>query len=161
MSPTCRKPSFSLVELVIVIVIIGIIAAIAVPRISRGARGAAGAAVRADLTMLRKAIEWYAAEHGGAYPTRPDSKFVDQLTTYSDDQGNTNPTKTPPYIFGPYLVSIPVLKIGEGAGNGKGRNRVDESAVTSTAWIYDDTTGSISANSGTAADESGTLFSDY
>ena len=64
-----RKSAFSLVELVIVIVIIGIIAAIAVPRISRGAKGATDSALKGDLTALRSAIDLYAAEHGGSFPT--------------------------------------------------------------------------------------------
>ena len=158
---TCdiRRFAFSLVELVIVIIIIGIIAAIAVPRIGRGASGAAEAALQTDLLQLREAIEIYSAEHGGAYPTR--GKFVDQVTAYTDDQGNTNPTKTPPYVYGPYLFSIPVLKVGEGADNGKGDDKVHDGVTPDTAWLYDETTGDISANSGTAEDEGGTLYSDY
>lgn len=157
-----RKTGFSLVELVIVIVIIGIIAAIAVPRISRGAAGAAGSAVRADLTTLRSAIERYAAEHDGAYPSiSPSTKFVDQLTTYSDDQGNTNDTLGAPYIYGPYLGSIPHLPVGEGANSGKGQNAVGSSPAAAKGWVYDEDTGRISANSGTATDGSGVLFSDY
>lgn len=149
---------FSLVELVIVIVIIGVIAAIAVPRISRGATGAAESALHADLQLLRKAIEHYAAEHDGAYPKKKE--FADQMTLYSDIDGNTNATKTNVFIFGPYLVAVPKLSVGEGAQNGKGKSKVGNSAKSSTGWIYDEDTGNIRANSGTAKDEDGVLFSD-
>jgi prepilin-type N-terminal cleavage/methylation domain-containing protein len=61
--------AFSLIELVIVIVIIGIIAAIAIPRVSRGASNAGEAALKADLRVLRNAIEQCRAHRAdGSYP---------------------------------------------------------------------------------------------
>jgi len=135
-----RKNGFSLVELVIVVVILGIIGAIAIPRMSRGAAGASDSGLVADLAVLRNAIELYAAEHNGAYPTVAD--FVDQLTTYSDAAGDTNASKTSVYIFGPYLTSIPALKVGTEAGG----NTVAAAAGTGVAWVYDATNGTISAN---------------
>ena len=59
-----------------------LIAAIAVPRISRGAKGASDAALRGDLAVIRSAIDLYAAEHNGDFPTV--GKFLEQLTTYTD-----------------------------------------------------------------------------
>lgn len=157
-----RVRGFSLVELVIVIVIVGVIAAIAIPRISRGADGAAEAALVADLRTLRGAIELYAAEHGGVFPSvSPSSVFVDQLTLYSDDQGNTNPTKTPPYIYGPYLAFIPTLKLGEGPANGRGKRKVAASVATPNGWIYDEDTGNVYANTGTMTDRNAILLSEY
>jgi len=152
------KRAFSLVELVIVIVIIGIIAAIAVPRISRGAAGAGTSALRADLHVLRNALDMYSAEHNGLYPTIAD--FIGQLTDYTDIDGNISPTSTKDatYKFGPYLVSIPVLKVGDG----KGKSKVAAAAAADVGWVFIATTGKINANGGTtAADEEGTLFKDY
>lgn len=156
-----RTCGFSLVELVIVVVIIGVIAAIAVPRASRAARGGAEAALQADLSILRGAIEHYAAEHGGIYPSLPDSKLEAQLTQYTDEQGNTSPVKTPPFIYGPYLVSVPTLKVGEGSGSGRGRNKIGTSETSTNGWVYDVSTGDIVANTGTAADKRGTLLKEY
>src|SRR4051812_41843277 len=101
--------AFSLIELVIVIVIIGIIAAIAVPRMSRGAAGAADSALTADLARLRNAIDLFQSEHAGVYPTGPAPNVVAQLTTYSNDAGATNASKTVAFIYGPYLRTIPTL----------------------------------------------------
>lgn len=167
MKSKSQARAFSLVELVIVVVIIGVIAAIAVPRISRGARGAADSALRGDLAALRNSIDLYAAEHAGEFPVLPEATFVAQLTTFSDVDGTTaaakDPAATPPIIFGPYLRSIPTLPVaGEGATAGiRGDTTVAAAAALGVAWVYSETTGEITANTGTAEDESNTLYTDY
>src|SRR5262245_10025084 len=80
-----RARAFSLIELVIVVVIIAIIGAIAIPRMSRGAAGAADAALIGNLRLLRSAIDLYASEHGGSFPSATSATFVSQLTGYTDD----------------------------------------------------------------------------
>ncbi|NOS99480.1 MAG: prepilin-type N-terminal cleavage/methylation domain-containing protein, partial [Phycisphaerales bacterium] len=110
-----RTRGFSLVELVIVIVIIGVIAAIAVPRISRGAAGAGASALRGDLHVLRNALDMYSAEHGSTYPAI--LTFEAQLTQFTSDAGATSVTKDATYKYGPYLVAVPVLKVGDGKGS--------------------------------------------
>lgn len=156
-----RVRAFSLVELVIVIVILGVIAAIAVPRITRGARGAASSALRHDLSTIRSSIDHYATEHGGVLPT--EATFAAQMTTFTDDAGNTAAAPDATFIYGPYLRAIPPLPasgIGAAAGR-QGATGVAKSAATPVAWLYDDTTGIVTANTGTATDESGNLLSDY
>jgi len=104
-----QAPAFSLVELVLVVTIIGIIAGIAVPRISSAAATANANALDATLTNVRQSIDIYYAEHGsfpGYVPgtqTPDGSHFVNQLTLYSDADGNSNATKSAQYKFGPYL----------------------------------------------------------
>jgi len=156
-----RTRAFSLVELVIVVVIIGVIAAIAVPRISRGAKGAADSALRGDLAALRNAIDLYAAEHSGNFPT--ELKFLEQLTTYTNDLGADVAAPDALHIYGPYLRAIPPLPLaGEGATAGlKGSTIVSSTAATNVGWIYTVLTGTIAANTGTAADESTALYSSY
>jgi len=134
------RRGFSLVELVIVVVILGIIGAIAIPRMSRGAEGAADSGLRSDLAVLRSAIELYSAEHGGDFPAF--ATFENQLTLYSDDQGNTNNAKTAVYIYGPYLRAIPPLKVG----TNKGSAAVAAAAGGSEGWLYDEDAGTIFAN---------------
>ena len=136
-----RRSAFSLIELVIVVVIIGIIGAIAIPRMSRGAEGAADSGLRADLKIMRTAIDLYKAEHGGTLPTLAD--IEDQLTSYSDDAGTTNATKTTAYYLGPYLREIPTLKVGSNKGLA---GFVDEQGGTTEGWVYDAATGAVSAN---------------
>ncbi len=161
MNHRTRKTAFSLVELVIVIVIIGVIAAIAVPRISRGAAGAGASALRADLYVLRNSIDLYAAEHNGSYPSGTDATFILQMTTYTDEGGATSATKGDPFLFGPYLVSVPVLKVGEGALNGKGKSAIGTSAASTVGWIYNATLGTVKANSVDAVDGKGVKFDTY
>ncbi len=148
---------FSLIELVIVVVIIGIIGAIAIPRMSRGAAGAADSSLVADLAVLRGAIDLYKAEHGGTYPSF--TNFVAQLTTYTDDAGNTNASKTTTFYLGNYLREIPKLKVG----SNKGQNGIVATQGGSTAgWVYDETTGTISANlPATEKDARGVSYSSY
>lgn len=150
-----KRCGFSLIELVIVVVIIGIIGAIAIPRLSRGAEGASDSALAGDLAVMRNAIDLYATEHGGDYPTV--AKFVEQLTTYTDANGVDNAAKTSTYIYGPYIRKIPSLKVGDKKGNGT----VAAADGLGVGWVYDETTGTISANTTTEKDASGTLYSDY
>ncbi|MEM7754986.1 MAG: prepilin-type N-terminal cleavage/methylation domain-containing protein [Planctomycetota bacterium] len=141
-----RKNGFSLVELVIVVVILGIIGAIAIPRMSRGAAGASDSGLVADLAVLRNAIELYAAEHNGAYPTV--AKFTEQLTTYTNAAGGDNASKTAAFKFGPYLTAVPNLKVGDEAGG----NSVAAAAAVGVAWVYDEDTGVIRANAASPYD---------
>ena len=148
------RRGFSLIELVIVVLILGIIAAIAVPRMSRGAKGAQESSVASNLASLRNAIDLYYTEHG-AYPLV--AKFEAQLTTFTDDTGAANATKTGAFIYGPYIRAIPALPVG----TEKGSKVVGAAAAAGTGWIYNETTGAISANTGLLEDESGKLFSSY
>lgn len=140
MSIALRRRAFSLVELVIVVVIIGIIAAIAVPRMSRGAAGAADSALQANLQVLRSALELFQTEHGGQWPG--SGTIVAQLTQYTDDAGATSATKTTTHIYGPYLRSIPALPVGARKGS-TGIAAADGAGI---GWIYNATTGQITAN---------------
>ncbi len=103
------KPAFSLLELLIVVVIIGVIAVIAIPRLSRGARSAGENALMGDLAVMRKAIDLYAAEHGGNFPNGTSAEVTAQLTQYSDFNGNTSTTmdQVTGKIYGPYLKAVP------------------------------------------------------
>ena len=150
-----RGRAFSLIELVIVVVIIGIIAAIAIPRLSRGAAGASDSALAGDLAVLRNAIDLYATEHTG-YPAL--ATFEDQLTKYTDSAGAAG-AKDSTKIYGPYVRSIPALKVGAE----KGKNGVTATAGTSGfGWVYSETTGAISANtSASEKDAAGKLYSAY
>lgn len=104
-----RMLAFSLVELVMVVTIIGIISAIAVPRMTTANANATAAYLEATLNNVRKAMDMYFAEHGRFPGHRPGTsqvdhaKFLDQLTQYSDANGNTSPTPGSGHIYGPYL----------------------------------------------------------
>jgi len=156
-SPRPARRAFSLIELVIVVVIIGIIGAIAIPRMSRGASGAADSGLIADLTVMRSAIDLYKAEHGGTLPLL--ATFSDQLTTYTNDAGTANATKSTTYYLGSYLREVPKLKVGTNKGQSA---LVSTQGGTTAGWVYDAATGAISANlPGTELDVRGVAYSAY
>ncbi len=142
-----KNSGFSLIELVIVVVIIGIIAAIAIPRLSRGSAGAADSAVSGNLAVLRSAIDLYATEHGGTYPTV--GTFDSQLTLYTDSSGSFSATKSATMMYGPYLRKVPPLPVGP-TGYKNVATVVDGSSGTpgtaAGGWFYNATTGDIKAN---------------
>lgn len=156
-----KKNGFSLIELVIVVVIIGIIAAIAIPRLSRGASGAADSALSGNLAVLRNAIDLYATEHGGTYPSL--ATIGDQLTLYSDVNGATSATRTATAIYGPYLRKVPALPVGS---NKNSTAVVDGSVgapgVLPGGWFYNAATGEMKSNT-TAAEQdvSGKAYNAY
>jgi type II secretory pathway pseudopilin PulG len=147
---------------VIVLVIIGLIAAIAVPRLSRGA-GAGSAALQSNLQSLRKAIELYRVEHGGAYPTCVEgagnkTTIMFQLTQYTDAAGNYAATRSATHRVGPYLRQIPKL----GVTDRRDRGKINTTDAGGVGWIYDPATGDIRANTVvTATDNNGRLYSSY
>lgn len=146
MTRTRKCAGFSLIELVIVVVIIGIIGAIAIPRMSRGAAGAADSALVADLTVLRNAIELYAAEHGGDYPTL--ALISDQLTKKTNAAGTVDDGTPNGFIYGPYVRKIPALPVSSSVSGAQGSSAITGVAGTaSNGWVYDETTGDLVANS--------------
>jgi len=150
------RGGFSLLEVVIVVAIIAILAAIGIPRMSRGSRGANDSALSGDLAVLRNAIDLYAAEHGGSLPTL--TSITDQLTLYSDTGGATNSAKISPYIYGPYVRSIPPVPVGFR----KGQSGVSDLDAATVGWLYDAATGKIKANAQDAdVDDSGVKYNTY
>ena len=147
---------FSLLEVVIVVAIIAILAAIGIPRMSRGSRGAGDSALRADLAVLRNAIDLYAAEHQGTYPTT--SGIVNQLTQYTDSSGAVSASKTTTHIYGPYIRDIPTLPVG----SHKGDSGIADANAAGVGWIYVSTTGSIKSNTvASEQDDTEKAYSDY
>ena len=160
-----KSRGFSLVELVIVVVIIGVIAAIAVPRISRGAKGAGDSALRGSLSGLRNAIDMFAAEHNGKFPTGADQAALEEvLIKKTDVTGtvNVDPTKN---IYGPYLRSgFPPLPVCANKGQATVDIVTGEPApnLTGEGWVYSTDTGKLIANCADAEeDENGTKYNTY
>ncbi len=166
------RGGFSLIELVIVVVIIGIIGAIAIPRMSRGAEGAADSALTANLAVLRNALDLYATEHTGQFPTLSQlnagingNAGVNALLGYSNAVGDSfNATKDTTHIFGPYLRSIPPLPVGSFKGdNGfEDMANIGSQSNGDEGWAYDATSGTVRANlPNTAIDASGKPYNQY
>jgi prepilin-type N-terminal cleavage/methylation domain-containing protein len=156
MRPTAnpRRRGFSLVELVVVVMVVGILAAIAIPRLSRGSAGAADSALTADLAMLRTAIENYATDHRGQFPTA--ANFSHQVRLYTDLAGNVSAARTSTAMYGTYLGAIPAAPVG----GRKGGSQVAAADGPDVGWIYNESTGAIRVNA-TTADATGKAYSSY
>ncbi len=174
MIPSTRV-GFSLIELVIVVTIIGIIAAIAVPRLSAGSLRAREAALTRDLAALRYAIDMYAAEHGGDYPglradgagnaARSPESSISQLTLYSNDLGEVVTTPDSTHFFGPYVLKIPPLPVGDN------QNSVDvviddtnvppQKTGSAEGWVYNPVSGDIIANSDKMNENGNRTYDEY
>jgi len=112
-----RSSGFTLVELLIVVIILAILAAIVVPQFIASTDDAKEAAVDTNLRNMRAAVDLYYQQHseypsangdGGNLADTPGA-FIAQLTQYTDNDGDVNPTKTATHIYGPYLrrASLP------------------------------------------------------
>ena len=153
--------AFSLVEMIVVISIIGIITAIALPRFSRGVGSSGAAALHQNLSVLRGAIGFYSAEHQGAYPgaesdglnaAHTEASFVQQMTQFTDSNGQAQNTRDATYRYGPYLrKGMPPLPVGPYAG-ATGVKVVTGATVPAfvaddtIGWVYNDISGDIIPN---------------
>ncbi len=137
-----QDKGFSLIELVIVAAILAVLAAIALPRLSRGSRGASDAALDTDLAALQKAIDLFATEHDGQFPSA--DSIAKQLTQYTDRHGNAQTMKDTLHIYGPYLRAIPPLPVGPRKGNTK----IASQDALDVGWLYTPGSGQIQANMG-------------
>jgi len=155
-SASIRDKGFSLLEVVLVVATVAILAAIALPRMSRGPKGAGEAALEADLEVLRRAIDLFAAEHAGDYPS--GDNIARQLTQYTDLHGDAQAAKDASHVYGPYMRAIPPLPVGVRKGNTK-IALIDASGV---GWIYIPASGKIRANTGvTEVSAAGLSFRDF
>ncbi len=165
---TRKRPNqrgFSLVELVVVIVIIGILAAMAIPRLSRGSAGASDAALSGNLSVMRNAINMYAAEHNNKYPGHDGGTISDHLLKYSSVTGATAGARDATHKYGPYLLAIPPCPVGNptdptGVLIDSANSPPDVDTTDGEGWVYNPTTGEFLANS-EELDEANVAYNTY
>ena len=172
----CGKRGVSLIEIILAVVILGLVAVVTLPRLSRAAASPdSGAQLRADLKILRVAIERYYQDHvaypgqqgDGMHPARTPEATVAQLTRYTNERGQTADRPDASHRFGPYLrdgiMPCPVAVRADLTGVRVVVGTVDVghfSAADDTGWIYNCETGQIAANSA-ANDAAGRRYASY
>ncbi len=77
-----KRQGFTLVELVVVVMILGILAAVAAPKLLGTSGTATDNGLRQTLSVVRDAIERYAAENGGDFPGTDQATFKSAITPY-------------------------------------------------------------------------------
>lgn len=131
---TRTQKGFTLVEILIVVVILGILAAIVIPQFSEASTEAKLNSSMSSLQSLRSQISLYKIQHNDNPPAF--NSFAAQLEQYSDAAGATNATKTDPYIYGPYVQSVP-------RNPWNNSSTVSATDATGAGWVYDENTGNI------------------
>ncbi len=100
----------------IVVSILGILAAVVIPEFQNHQQKAKETQAKANLKLLREAIERYTAEHNGMPPGYLNGVFSDhtfivnaQLLYCTNINGDTilQKTKSGSYIYGPYFNELP------------------------------------------------------
>lgn len=129
---------FTLVEILIVVIILGILAAIVIPQFSNASEDARNSSVVSQLQTLRSQLELYKLQHRDTWPTA-DGKAAsawdwDKLVKKTNEDGTTTGTPN----FGPYLQQTPKNPLN-------GYSDVKAAAGASVGFVFDSTTGKISA----------------
>jgi len=146
-----QRSAFTLVELVVVILILGILAAVAAPKLLSTSASATDNGLKQTLSIIRDAIEHFAADNGGALPG-------------ANANENSFLTTLGPYVRGNEFPSNPVGVIAEDSNKVKVRNTGEPLSgfIDNTkGWIYDNTTGEFRANNSALSNDGVTPYSAY
>ena len=112
------QAGFTLIEMLIVVIILGILAMLIIPQVSVSTDDARLNTLNSNLGSMRNAIELYYHQHNETYPGRNDNTgtatvdaavaataMLEQLTQYTDINGDVAVAKDATHIYGPYLKS--------------------------------------------------------
>lgn len=134
------RRGFTLVELLIVIIIIAVLAAVAIPKFANSSTRSKEAALRAELRLLRNAVELFKNDTG-CYPAQLSHLTVEAGSTSvpatGKDSAGLDKAIVASDFRGPYVSTI------------------SKDPISGASFTYSTTAGSvgkITASSGTASD---------
>ncbi len=157
-----KQAGFTLVEILIVVILLAIIAGVVIPQFTGSTEDAKLSTLKSNLGTLRNAVELYYHSHKETYPGDVTSNygghstnaefFVDQLTLYTDEDGEAVSVKDATHKFGPYLKKgVPVNPFDNDA-TVVIDDTEDDLAVAapdgSGGWMFFTQTGQLFANDG-------------
>lgn len=139
-----KRGAFTLVELLIVIIIIAVLAAIAIPKFANQSARSKETALRAELALVRNAIELFKNDCG-SYPGALDDLAGTAAPANGKDNAGNNKAIIAGDFKGPYL------------------NRVNVDPVSGVAFTYSVTSPTVGKVTSSAAgnDSNGVAFSTY
>ena len=123
------KKGFTLVELLIVIIIIAVLAAIAIPKFSNSSTRSKESSLRANLKLVRNAIDLFRADTG-AFPATMAG--LTASTTSGLNAAAATCTIAATDWRGPYLQAVPVDPVS-GSAMTYGTSATDVGTVKSSA----------------------------
>jgi general secretion pathway protein G len=139
------RNGFTLIELVIVVMIIGIIAAIVTPKMVNLTGTATDNSAAQSLSVLRSAIDTYAAQNAGSFPGTDETTFKTAIAPYIRGTFPKCPVGSAASLNGVNVVNAGTSLFGAA------------DASPTKGWKYDSTTGEIIINS-TANNKSGVRY---
>jgi len=147
-----KHSGFTLIELVVVIMILGILAGVAAPKLLNVSGDATDNGLKQTLSIVRDAIELFAAENGGALPT-----------CLNDGTGTGNfHEDLAPYLRGDTFPICPIGTTGTTKNNlispTSGASTTADSSPTA-GWMFNTDDGTFICNEGTGATSNGTVYS--
>ena len=139
-APIRRRSGFTLIEIMMVVIILGVLATVVIGMFGNTSSDASESALKDDLRSIRGALQIYYAQHG-TYPAL--ATFETQMTQYSDTNGTTSATPSSAYHYGPYMISMPALPLGQNHGQ---TTVTGATYADGFGWQYDPTSGDFRAN---------------
>ena len=162
------KKAFTLIEILIVVAVLGILAAVALPGFQDYAQKAKESNAKANLKILRGAIERYTAQHNGVPPgyqgdtLQPEGMYaINQLVYCSDLNGRIEgKTPTGEYKYGPYLNNSKIINPFNNKFTCVFVNNFSETPDGTNGWLYHPNTREIRID-WPGTDSKGIKYFDY